>query len=86
MDAEPNVIAKEHVVLEFKVKCVKDKKAAADEKDPKKAFINHVALSGSFEWVPMAEQVKRFGKNGIGMVHDDIVVAKLRPGQEIEAR
>ena len=42
-----------------------------------------MALSGSLEWAPHGSQDAMFPE-GVRPVHDDIVVAKLRPGQKIE--
>ena len=47
------------------------------------AVINDVALSGSLEWAPHGNQEEVFPE-GVRPVHEDIVVAKLRPGQRIE--
>lgn len=40
--------------------------------------------SADLEWIPQGEQEERFRKAAIAPVHDDILIAKLRPGQEIE--
>lgn len=38
------------------------------------------------EWCPHGDQEERFeGEGGVRPVHDDILIAKLRPGQEIVA-
>ena len=38
------------------------------------------------EWCPHGAQVERFEQDGgLRPVHDDILIAKLRPGQEIVA-
>ena len=38
------------------------------------------------EWCPHGAQVERFEEDGgLRPVHDDILIAKLRPGQEIVA-
>lgn len=38
------------------------------------------------EWCPHGDQEERFeGEGGLRPVHDDILIAKLRPGQEIVA-
>ncbi|CAN0033639.1 unnamed protein product, partial [Ectocarpus sp. 13 AM-2016] len=43
-------------------------------------------FSGAMEWCPHGDQVERFkGEGGLRPVHDDILIAKLRPGQEIVA-
>lgn len=37
------------------------------------------------KWLPVGKQAKLFAENPIRMGLDDVVIAKLRPGQEIEA-
>ena len=32
----------------------------------------------------MGDQLQRFGRDGIRPVHDDILIAKMRPGHEID--
>lgn len=40
--------------------------------------------SSQLVWCPQGEQQERFGANGIRPVHEDILIAKLRPGQSIK--
>jgi DNA-directed RNA polymerase I and III subunit RPAC1 len=40
--------------------------------------------SADLEWIPQGDQEERFADDPIRPVHDDILVARLRPGQEIE--
>jgi DNA-directed RNA polymerase I and III subunit RPAC1 len=49
---------------------------------PGRPYTLHL-YSKDLVWVPQGDQEKRF-PNGIKPVHDDILIAKLRPGQEIE--
>jgi DNA-directed RNA polymerase I and III subunit RPAC1 len=49
---------------------------------PGRPYTKHV-YSKDFVWMPQGDQEERF-PNGIRPVHDDILLAKLRPGQEIE--
>ena len=49
-------------------------------------LVNNEVLSSQIIWTPIGQQAKRFVETEtIRVVHDDILVAKLRPGQEIEA-
>lgn len=49
---------------------------------PGRPFTKHV-YSRDLKWIPQGDQEERF-PNGISPVHDDILLAKLRPGQQIE--
>ena len=49
---------------------------------PGRPYTKHV-YSKDLVWVPQGDQENRFPE-GIRPVHDDILLAKLRPGQEIE--
>jgi len=49
---------------------------------PGRPYTRHV-YSRDLEWVPQGDQAERFPK-GIRPVHEDILLAKLRPGQVIE--
>jgi DNA-directed RNA polymerase I and III subunit RPAC1 len=40
--------------------------------------------SRDLKWVPMGKQLETHGKDGIKPLLGDIMIAKLRPGQEIE--
>lgn len=44
-----------------------------------------VVYSSDLVWIPWGDQATEFeGENEIRPVHDDILLLKLRPGQEIE--
>ncbi len=50
-----------------------------------KLMLNPDAVtSGHLVWVPAGEQSEKFKNDPIRPVHDDILLAKLRPGQELE--
>ena len=81
--------------LRFKldVKCTKknpDEKVPMMLKDVKEEeqYLNHPNVySGDLEWIPIGDQEKKFEEMGIARpkpLLDDILIAKLRPGQEIE--
>jgi len=72
------------VVFRLKVACTKNPHASPDEILPEKKYRNAVVTSKDLEWVPKASQAETFAARPIRPVHDDIFIAKLRPGQEIE--
>lgn len=47
------------------------------------SFLNSV-YSKDINWVPLGNQADVFADSRIGAVHDDIVIAQLRPGQELD--
>lgn len=47
---------------------------------------NYVLYTSAFKWIPIGEQKQWFEVDQPKMVHGDIILAKMRPGQEIEAR
>lgn len=47
-------------------------------------FENHTIYAKSMEWIPQGKQAQRFAADKPQMVHDDIIIAKMRPGQVIE--
>jgi len=63
------------------VKCEKKPKSHPDAK-PEDRYINDKVYSKDFKWTPQGDQEKNF--EPFRPVHDDILIAKLRPGQEIE--
>jgi len=52
---------------------------------PEDHFKNSKVTSGMLKWIPQGSQAERFPPGSIGVVHDDIPIVHLRPGQEIEA-
>ncbi|CCG84358.1 protein of unknown function [Taphrina deformans PYCC 5710] len=72
------------VVLSLNVKCERNKDAPADCEDPKELYINGDVTSGMIKWTPMGEQSNTLSRFKIGPTQDDILIAKLRPGQEID--
>lgn len=72
-----------HLVFELKVKCTKNPKAP-DDCDPDIRCINNKVMSKHMKWIPIGNQTESFGVNGVRPVFDDILIAKLRPGQELD--
>jgi len=74
-----------HLVFELKVKCTKNPNAPEDC-DPDIRYLDNKVMTKHMKWIPIGNQVNRFGANGIRPVFDDILIAKLRPGQELDLR
>ncbi|RYP79890.1 hypothetical protein DL769_002723 [Monosporascus sp. CRB-8-3] len=73
------------VSLQLKVKCTHNKDAKPDEKDPKKLYHNAHVYASDIVLELLGGQAKYFSGDGaIRPVNPDILIAKLRPGQEID--
>jgi len=79
-----------NLVFEIKVKCERKKDAVG--KAPKEGweeYYNHATvLSSAMRWSPVGDQVSRpnFKRSPPTVVSDGVILAKMRPGMEIEAR
>ncbi|OMJ08604.1 DNA-directed RNA polymerases I and III subunit RPAC1 [Smittium culicis] len=71
------------IVFKLNIGCKFNPDASKDEKDPKVKYINSSVYSSHLKWDPKGDQAERFASSPIKPVHDDILLAKLRPGQEI---
>jgi len=78
-----NFTDKDTIVFQLKVECSRNPEARQSDPDDVK-YVNSKVLSGMLEWVPKGEQGDKFQDTPIRPVHDDILIAKLRPGQCIE--
>lgn len=76
--------AENTTVFTLEVKCTKNPNASHSA-PTNVQFNNSVVYSNQLKWVPQGDQAALFAEDPIRTVHDDIVVAKLRPGQSIEA-
>lgn len=74
------------VVFELNVRCTRNLNATLDATDPKDLYINSNVYSRQMKWIPLEGQEALFAKNPPKPVYDDILIAKMRPGQEISMR
>ncbi|TRY85029.1 hypothetical protein DNTS_026935 [Danionella cerebrum] len=72
------------IQLQVKVKCTRNPRAPKDSSDPKELYLNHMVYSGDIKWLPIGNQADVFADAKIGPVHEDILLAQLRPGQELD--
>ncbi|PVU92309.1 hypothetical protein BB561_003920 [Smittium simulii] len=73
------------IVFKLDATCQYRKGVSASEPDPNKKYINSSIFSNQLVWDPKGDQAQRFtGPTLIAPVHGDILITKLRPGQEIQ--
>jgi len=73
------------IVFKLHKKCSKNPHPKDDSEQER--YIHSAIYSGDLEWVPQEEQAEKYvGARELKPVHDDILIMKLRPGQEIEAQ
>jgi len=70
----------ETIVFRLHKKCERNPHPKDNSEEEK--YINSTVYSRDLEWVPQAEQGDEF--DVIRPVHEDILLLKLRPGQEVE--
>jgi DNA-directed RNA polymerase I and III subunit RPAC1 len=72
------------LILHLHATCERIPGTPKGETDPNKLYINHTIYARDLEWRPAneAQQVK-FGDRPVRAGNPDIIIAKLRPGQEI---
>jgi DNA-directed RNA polymerase I and III subunit RPAC1 len=85
-DEDPMKVDADTLVFRLRVKCKKNPKykVSSADHDSDEMYIDHKVYSKHIEWVPVGDQRNYYKANDIGPVHDDILIAKLRPGQEID--
>ncbi|BFZ62005.1 DNA-directed RNA polymerase core subunit rpc40 [Saitoella coloradoensis] len=81
---EPNHTDYDTVVLTLDQKCERNPDAAEGEKDPLKAYTGAHVYSRDLQWQPKGQQEEWFADAPVEAVNPNILIAKLRPGQEIQ--
>lgn len=83
--------AKNALEFELKVRCKNNPDAGKTADDPEDLYIDHKVMTSHIKWIPRKDQILALsdGKESTpnpGPVEDDIMLAKLRPGHEIDIR
>ncbi|XP_024281164.1 DNA-directed RNA polymerases I and III subunit RPAC1-like [Oncorhynchus tshawytscha] len=71
---------------QLKIKCTRNLRATKDSADPRELYLNHMVYSKDMKWVLIGNQVDVFADIDIDPIHGDILLAQLRPGQELDSR
>jgi len=85
-DQEPDGDPKRNLIFELKIRCERNPSAPEDATAPADLYHHSSVYTSDFRWIAIGDQERTMGDQIPAMVHDDILVAKLRPGHEIEAR
>lgn len=72
--------------FELKVKCKVDPNAPSDATNPPEKYLNSNVYSSSIKFCPHATQEGIYSDDQVGTVHQDILIAKLRPGHELDLK
>ncbi|KAJ3045685.1 DNA-directed RNA polymerases I and III subunit RPAC1 [Rhizophlyctis rosea] len=72
------------IVFKMNISCSVNPRAPPNAVDPSVKYINSSVFSSALEWSPQGEQEERYGDDPIRPVHKDILITKMRPGQEID--
>lgn len=71
---------------ELKVKCTRRKDANKDQSNFDDIYKNHKVYSGHLKWLPKGKQAQIYSENSVNCIHEDILIAQLRPGHELDLR
>lgn len=72
------------IVMELRVACTKNPNAPKDCTDPKILYNNAHVYARDLKFKPQNSQVETFANDPVVPCDPDILLAKLRPGQEID--
>ncbi|KPI44938.1 DNA-directed RNA polymerases I and III subunit RPAC1 [Cyphellophora attinorum] len=72
------------IVFHLQAKCTPNPDAPPDATDPGVKHINGHVYSSQIEWQPQGRQVEHFKDGPIRPVSERILIAKMRPGQELD--
>ncbi|KIM36901.1 hypothetical protein M413DRAFT_448827 [Hebeloma cylindrosporum] len=72
------------MVFSIELACERNPKAPKGSTKPDELYINHELRSSHITWVPQGEQLEAFASLSPAPTNPNIVLAKLRPGQEVK--
>ncbi|CAG0879592.1 unnamed protein product [Darwinula stevensoni] len=72
--------------FELKVKCTKNPNASQDATSSDDLYNNHKVYTSDIKWIPKGQQRELFQAKDVLPIHQDILLAKLRPGHELDLK
>lgn len=84
----PKINERNTLVFTLNKTCTRNASCSDPNASDSEKYHNHIVYSRDLQWVPQGRQAKYFNENNnnvIKPVYGDIIIAKLRPGQSIEA-
>ncbi|KAH0819611.1 DNA-directed RNA polymerases I and III subunit RPAC1 [Tenebrio molitor] len=86
MKSDTNSEGTEQDTLEFilKIKCTNNKDSSKDSLRAEDMYKNNNVYSKHIKWLPIGKQKEKF--TDVGPIHPDILIAKMRPGHELDLK
>ena len=83
--------SKDSLEFELKIRCSRRQEASKSATEPDELYESHNVYTKHMKWLPRKDQIQMLsdGKESTpnpGPVEDDILIAKLRPGHELDIR
>ncbi|KAI5740115.1 hypothetical protein M8J76_000612 [Diaphorina citri] len=69
--------------FQLKIKCTKSA-SFSHSSHADDMYEKHKVFTKDIQWVPIGSQGDMYKSSDVGPIHDDILIAKLRPGHEID--
>ncbi|XP_066584066.1 DNA-directed RNA polymerases I and III subunit RPAC1 [Prorops nasuta] len=88
IDKEENEVSDQDTLrYEVKVACAWNTQVSKDSRRPDDIYKNNNVYSRDIKWVPIGRQADIYPKAAeqLGVLEDDILICKMRPGQDIHA-
>ncbi|KAI9561590.1 hypothetical protein GHT06_012549 [Daphnia sinensis] len=72
--------------FELKVKCSWNPSRTKDHTNPEDLYRDFRVLTSHMKWIPLGGQKDLLNSDAVGPVYDDILIAKMRPGHELDIK
>ncbi|GLV33274.1 RNA polymerase I and III subunit C [Carabus blaptoides fortunei] len=72
--------------FELKIKCTWNKDSQNESTRADDMYKNNNVYSKHIKWLPIGDQASIYKESDVGPIHDDILIAKMRPGHELDLK